>query len=190
MEYITNKELNNINLSKTKIILGFLKKQLHSNLNTKNKIYDSLKKENETKKKELQQQMMIDNEFERESESAIKNINSEKNQLKLLNFQIENEIQNTEEDEKKKLDDDEFKDLADNMINRLYKSNSEENDFAENEDELKTIINSLNNMNKDDIRKTMGILKEKADDDSKKKRFSKFANKLKAILKAKRLFKF
>ena len=96
MEYITNKELNNINLSKTKIILGFLKKQLHSNLNTKNKIYDSLKKENETKKKELQQQMMIDNEFERESESTIKNINSEKNQLKLLNFQIENEIQNTD----------------------------------------------------------------------------------------------
>ena len=57
------------------------------------------------------------------------------------------------------------------MINRLYKSNNEENDFSENEDELKTIINSLNTMNKEDIRKTMGVLKEKADDDSKKKNF-------------------
>ena len=99
-------------------------------------------------------------------------INEEAEEFKLLDddiFDIVNEIQNTEEDEKKKLDEDEFKDLADNMINRLYKSNCEENDFAENEDELKTIINSLNTMNKDDIRKTMGILKEKADDDSKKK---------------------
>ena len=75
------------------------------------------------------------------------------------------------------------------MINRLYKSNNEENDFSENEDELKTIINSLNTMNKEDIRKTMGVLKEKADDDSKKKKFFKFANKLKAIIKAKRIFK-
>ena len=96
MEYITNKELNNINITKTKIILEFLKKQLHSNLHIKNKIYNSLKKENEAKKKELQEQMMIDNEFERESGNTIKNIHSEKNQLKILNFQIENEIKSTD----------------------------------------------------------------------------------------------
>ena len=108
---------------------------------------------------------------DKDNDSAL--INEETEEFKLLDddiFDIVNEIQNTEEDEKKKLDDDEFKDLADNMINRLYKSNNEENDYSENEDELKTIINSLNTMNKEDIRKTMGVLKEKADDDSKKKK--------------------
>ena len=101
-------------------------------------------------------------------------LNEETEDFKLLDddlFDIVNEIQNTEEDEKKKLDDDEFKDLADNMINCLYKSNNEENDYSENEDELKNIINSLNDMNKEDRKKTVGILKEKADDDSKKKKF-------------------
>ena len=119
-------------------------------------------------------------------------LNEETEDFKLLDddlFDIVNEIQNTEEDEKKKLDDDEFKDLADNMINCLYKSNNEENDYSENEDELKNIINSLNDMNKEDRKKTVGILKEKADDDSKKKKFSKFANKMKAIVKAKKMFK-
>ena len=50
------------------------------------------------------------------------------------------------------------------MLNCLYKSNNneEENDFSENEEELKTIINSLNNMNKEDRKKNFGYIKRKS----------------------------
>ena len=120
-------------------------------------------------------------------------INEDTEDFKLLDddiFDIVNEIQNTEENPKKKLGEDEFQDVADNMINCLYnKNNEEENDFSENDEELKVIINSLNKMNQEDRMKTVGLLKENADDDTKKKKFSKFANKMKAIVKAKKIFK-
>ena len=91
MKYITNKSINN-----TKEILIYLKNHLHSNLNKKNKIYDSLKNKNEIKKTEIQEKMIYGSESTEESVKEIGSIYSEINQLKILNFQIENEIKNTD----------------------------------------------------------------------------------------------
>ena len=91
MKYITNKSINN-----TKEILIYLKNHLHSNLNKKNKIYDSLKNKNEMKKTEIQEKMIYGSESTEESVKEIGSIYSEINQLKILNFQIENEIKNTD----------------------------------------------------------------------------------------------
>ena len=104
-------------------------------------------------------------------------------------FDIVNEIQNTEENPKKKLSDDEFNDAANNIIINLYDNNLNYNDFTENDEEIKTIINSLNNMNKEDRIKTFDILKQNANDESKKKILSKLKNRMKVVLNTKKFIK-
>ena len=117
----------------------------------------------------------------------------ENGDLKLLDddiIDIINEIQNDKENTKKQLDEEEFNDFADNMICHLYENNNmEDEDFTENDEDIKIIVNSLNNVNKSDCIKTFDILKQKADDEAKKKRLSCLTNKIKAIAKARRLFK-
>ena len=80
---------------------------------------------------------------------------------------ILNEIQNTEENPTKKLDEDEFHDVAGNMITIFYESNPNHDD--DENDDIKIIINSLNNMNKEDRIKTVDLLEQNADNDEKKK---------------------
>ena len=119
-----------------------------------------------------------------------KNNEDEIDDFKLLDddiIDIVNEIQNKEELPKKKLDEEEFKDVAGNIIFNLYENkNIDDDDFTENDEEIKTIINSLNNMNKEDRIKTVDLLKQNADDDSKKKKLSILKNKIKSISQAKK----
>ena len=102
-------------------------------------------------------------------------------------FEIINEIQNSEENPKKLLAEDEFKDMADNLIENLY--DNKNNNFAENEEDLKKIINSLNDMNHKDKIKTVDLLRQSADDENKKKIFSKLKNKMMNINNTKKLIK-
>ena len=53
LDYISNKSSKKSYLSNTKQILSFLKDNLKSNLNEKNKTYDFLKNKNEIKKKRI-----------------------------------------------------------------------------------------------------------------------------------------
>ena len=119
-----------------------------------------------------------------------KNNEDEIDDFKLLDddiIDIVNEVQNKEELPKKKLDEEEFKDVAGNIIFNLYENkNIDDDDFTENDEEIKTIINSLNNMNKEDRIKTVDLLKQNADDDSKKKKLSILKNKIKSISQAKK----
>lgn len=96
LDYISNKSSKKSYLSNTKQILSFLKDNLKSNLNEKNKTYDFLKNKNEIKKKELQEKIFSESVSTTDMGSDVTKIHSEKNQLKLLNFQIENEIKNTD----------------------------------------------------------------------------------------------
>ena len=57
LDYISNKSSKKSYLSNTKQILSFLKDNLKSNLNEKNKAYDFLKNKNELRKKELQEKI-------------------------------------------------------------------------------------------------------------------------------------
>ena len=111
-------------------------------------------------------------------------------EFKLLDddiFDIVNEIQNAEDNPKKLLDEDEFKDVADNLVVNLYENKN--NDFAENEEDLNEIVTSLNSMNQKDQIKAVDILKQNADDDKKKQIFSKFRDKVKKVMNAKKFFK-
>ena len=96
LDYISNKSSKKSYLSNTKQILSFLKDNLKSNLNEKNKAYDFLKNKNELKKKELQEKIFSESVNMTDMGSDVAKINSEKDQLKLLNFQIENEIKNAD----------------------------------------------------------------------------------------------
>lgn len=98
LDYI-NKTNKNNNSIKTKQILSLLKDNLTSILNKKNKTYTNLKNKNELKKKKIQNLIFPTEEAEKPEnikEENIKLYSSEINQLKTLNFQIENEIKNTD----------------------------------------------------------------------------------------------
>ena len=130
-----------------------------------------------------------------EKENILKNlINEDENNNIPLNdelIDLINEIQNTEEYPNKKLDEEEFKDLADNMKFHLYENNQNDgdNDFTENDEDIKIIIDSLNTLNKEDRIKTVDVLKKNADDNTKKKKFSKLQRTIKSILYTKKLIK-
>ena len=105
-------------------------------------------------------------------------------------FEIVNEIQNTQENQKKKLAEDEFKNVSDNILLSLYVNKiNEEDDYDENDEDLKAIVNSLNNMNKEDRKKTVDILEINADDETKKKRLSLLKGRMKSIVNAKKIIK-
>lgn len=103
-EYISNKSLNinqtNQSILNTKQLLFVFKNNLNSMLKEKNIIYNYFKKENEKKKKEIQKKLYnMPEDINDEDNITIGNEKlyySETSQLKLLNFQIENDIKNTD----------------------------------------------------------------------------------------------
>ena len=101
LDYISNKSTKNKNISNAKQILLSFKNSLNSLFNEKNQIYQYYKKENEIKKTNIQK-FLFPNHFETEETEKNKKIINDKicyseiNQLKILNFQIENEIQNVD----------------------------------------------------------------------------------------------
>ena len=106
LNYISEKTHNKkYNIINTKAILSLLKDNLSTMLKDKNKIYNYFKKENDKKKKKIQKLLFpdegedIDTEEEGGYKLTIGNkklYSSEINQLKILNFQIENEINYTQ----------------------------------------------------------------------------------------------
>ena len=107
LNYISEKTKNrNENILNIKIILSLFKDNLNTMLKEKNKIYNYFKKENDKKKTKIQKLLFpgeyedLDNDEEEMGYKLTiankKLYSSEINQLKILNFQIENEIKNTE----------------------------------------------------------------------------------------------
>ena len=86
------------------------------------------------------------------------------------------------EEDKKRLAEDEFKEISDNMIFNLY-----ENDDDINDEEINKIVSLLNDLENKDKMKTMEKLKEKADNEKKKKIFSKLRNKIMLVRTSKKL---
>ena len=103
-DYISNKSINknqaNQNISNTKNLLSLFKNSLNSILKEKKIIYNYFKKENEKKKKEIQKKLYnMPSDENEEYNITIGNTKlyySEKSQLEILNFHIENEIKNTD----------------------------------------------------------------------------------------------
>ena len=87
LNILSKSETTKDNIKNTKQILFLLKEKLNNILSEKNKLHGILKLRNETKKIEIQKKV-----FTKPEEKA-KNIDcSDINQLKMLNFQIENII--------------------------------------------------------------------------------------------------
>ena len=81
--------------NKIKKILASFKENLNSILRKKNKEYNNLRNENESIKIELQKKVFKDTEnFEEDQNKEKENVYNETEQLKNLNFEIENEIKN------------------------------------------------------------------------------------------------
>ena len=99
LDYLSNKESlkEKENITNAKQVLLLLKEKLHYMLNKKNKLHDQLKSENENKKKSIQKILFIDEEKKSEENYKNKKVNaSEINQLKMLNFEIENKIRSND----------------------------------------------------------------------------------------------
>ena len=77
-----------------KLFLTSLKDNLDSNLHKKNKIYKSLKAENESIKSRIQKEIFSNKKNSVENNKENINSFTEREQLKNLNFEIENEIRN------------------------------------------------------------------------------------------------
>lgn len=170
LDYISNKSSKKSYLSNTKQILSFLKDNLKSNLNEKNKAYDFLKNKNELKKKELQEKIFSESVNMTDMGSDVAKINSEKDQLKLLNFQIENEIKNADFLISQKSN------LAHNKENKEVFCN------YINEDILK-VSNVLNENLNDNQNKLIDIEKEKIDKKNEKKFLAEQISHLKEKIK-------
>ena len=95
-----NKTINNKSTFNIKSILLSLKNDLNLKLNKKNKKYENLKIQNDIKKKEIQNLIFPDTEKtvknEKNNMDNKNNYKSDINQLQILNFQLENEINNTD----------------------------------------------------------------------------------------------
>ena len=99
LDYLSNKESvkEKGNITNAKQILLLFKEKLHYMLNKKNKLHEQLKSENENKKKNIQKILFIDEEKKSEENYKNKKVNaSEINQLKMLNFEIENKIRSND----------------------------------------------------------------------------------------------
>ena len=103
IEYLSKKEIKSKNKNKTtKNMLISLKESLNLMLQEKNKKFNYMRNKNETCKKKIQNTLYPSSQELKINENKIKkdnkNIHSyilEKNQLVLLNFQMENEIEKT-----------------------------------------------------------------------------------------------
>ena len=98
MDYISNKSIKTNNLQNTKEILVLLKNSLTLMLKEKNKLYKYNKEKFDKKKRDIQK-IIYPNYEDTEKNETLGNkklYSSETNQLKILNFQIENEISNTD----------------------------------------------------------------------------------------------
>ena len=92
------------------------------------------------------------------------------NSVKADIFDIINGIENSDDSQKKGLTAQDIKIMAENIGLKLYHTG--EKDFPENGDFLKNAVNILNNMKQSDKNKAISILREKADDENKKKQFN------------------
>ena len=99
LDYLSKKESvkEKANLANDKPMLLLFKEKLHYILNKKNKLHEQLKSENENKKKKIQKILFINEEKENEVNYKNKKVSSsEINQLKMLNFEIENKIRSND----------------------------------------------------------------------------------------------
>ena len=99
LDYLSKKESvkEKKNLANDKQMLLLFKEKLNYILNKKNKLHEQLKSENENKKKKIQKILFINEEKENEVNYKNKKVNSsEINQLKMLNFEIENKIKSND----------------------------------------------------------------------------------------------
>ena len=99
LDYLSKKESvkEKENLANDKQMLLLFKEKLHYILNKKNKLHEQLKSENENKKKKIRKILFINEEKENEVNYKNKKFSSsEINQLKMLNFEIENKIKSND----------------------------------------------------------------------------------------------
>ena len=128
LDNISNKSLKNNYLLNLKQILSTFENNLSSMLDEKNNIYYYFQKDNKQKKKDLQKLI-----FSEELDQNQKNVKiiPEINQLKLLNFQIINEIKNID-----------F--LIERKNKNLFQIKSNPFNISENDGEIFCIINNKN----------------------------------------------
>ena len=141
------------NMPNIKQTLSLFKENLAFILNKKKRIYTDNLKENEKKKEDLRNMIYSKND---ETDARKINYQSEKEQLKLLNFQIENEIENTDFLIKQK----------NKLIENGYEENLSEPKYNY-EKESKGIIHELMNNHKNEInQKLIKLTMQKSEKES------------------------
>ena len=189
LNFISEKTYNKkVNISNTKQILSLLKDNLSSILKEKNKIYNFFKKENDKKKKKIQKLIFPDEEeeiYENNEEDGgykltignTKLYSSEINQLKILNFQIENEIKNTEFLSIRNLEK-----IINIKENPFYLSDENEIICTSNYNNISKTSNILHDYINKQRKKFIDTVNKKSDQDMELKALSMKSDYLKNIL--------
>ena len=141
---------HNLNIINTKLILSLFKDSLSNDLNNKKKVLDKLNKQNDKKKRNIRHMIKTNNE---KSKNDI-NYKKETEQLKYINFNIENEINKIDFmiKEKKALKKIKYIDELDQQIIYCEPNNKNEMDtlkiMNEEKNELNQKFINLNNEKK------------------------------------------
>ena len=141
---------HNLNIINTKLILSLFKDSLSNDLNNKQKVLDKLNKQNDKKKRNITHMIKTNNE---KSKNDI-NYKKEAEQLKYINFNIENEINKIDFmiKEKKALKKIKYIDELDQQIIYCEPNNKNEMDtlkiMNEEKNELNQKFINLNNEKK------------------------------------------
>ena len=157
-----------LNFNNTKALLSLLKDNLSSELNNKRKIYDKIQKQNDKKKMSIRHMIKTNND---NFNNSI-NYRKEAEQLKYINFNIENEIKKIDFTikEKKALKNLEY---LENQDEKIYCDLNDKNIF----ETIKIMKNEKNILNQIFI--NLSKEKEKSDNEIKNK------NDIKSILESK-----
>ena len=143
-----------LNLINAKALLILLKDNLSSELNKKRKIYDKIQKQNDKKKRSIRHKIKTNNGNLNDSI----NYRKEKEQLKYINFNIENEIKkiNFMIKEKKALKNSEY---SENLDEKMYCDLNDKNIF----ETIKIMKNEKNKL--DQILISLSKEKEKSNNE-------------------------
>ena len=157
-----------LNFNNTKALLSLLKDNLSSELNNKRKIYDKIQKQNDKKKRSIRHMIKTNND---NFNNSI-NYRKETEQLKYINFNIENEIKKIDFTikEKKALKNLEY---LENQDEKIYCDLNDKNIF----ETIKIMKNEKNILNQIFI--NLSKEKEKSDNEIKN------INDIKSILESK-----
>ena len=157
-----------LNFNNTKALLSLLKDNLSSELNNKRKIYDKIQKQNDKKKRSIRHMIKTNND---NFNNSI-NYRKEAEQLKYINFNIENEIKKIDFTikEKKALKNLEY---LENQDEKIYCDLNDKNIF----ETIKIMKNEKNILNQIFI--NLSKEKEKSDNEIKN------INDIKSILESK-----